>query len=352
MAFQRVTIKDLAQELGFSTSTVSRALRGHKDISPETINIVKKLAVEREYEPDVFALMLKQQASKTIGVVVPNISHHFFASFVSKLQECANYNGYRTIICQSADAYDREVSLLRSVFATRIDGLAIAISKETNEMEHIQRLQKRKLPMVFFDRASNVVRGNTVITDDYLGARAAVEHLWAQGYSKIAYVGADDPLLLINEVREDGYKEALEDLGAPIKEEWLVKMPSASMVHGLEAGLKLLSLKGKNRPDAIFAADDHLAVGVLQAAKLKELHVPQDLGIVGYGNAPFTAWMNPTLSTVKQNSDASGKLTFELLLQEINSNAAQGKVITSKDPECHILPTELIARGSSQPNAS
>lgn len=346
MSSPRVTIKDLAEELGISTSTVSRALRGHKDINKETARLVQELAQKREYEPDAFALMLKRQSSYTIGVVVPDISHHFFANFVSQIQEAAGQQGYRTIICQSGDSYEREVSLLQSVFATRIDGLAIAVSKETEDMQHIKRLQNRGLPITFFDRANNVVRGNTIISDDYTGARLAVEHLWGQGYRKIAYVGANDPLLLINEVREEGYREALEDAGVTINEKWVVKTPGAAMVHGLDAGLKLLSMRGKNRPDAIFAADDYLALGILQAAKAKELSIPKDLGLVGYGNAPLSQWVSPGITTIQQGSNIAGNMAFDLLLKEINQKESKHEP-SLKEPECHILPTTLVQRASS-----
>lgn len=349
MTFQRVTIKQLADELGLSPSTVSRALRNHKDISPVTRRAVQELADLREYEPNVFALMLKKQPSNTIGVIVPNISHHFFSSFLGELEATARLSGYQVMIGQSSDILDRERSLLNHSFTSRIDGLVIAISKETTEYEHLERLRRRGLPIVFFDRTCDGVSADTVISDDYMGARQATLHLLAQGCKRLGYIGTQDGHLLLNEVREDGFRDALEENELDISEDRIIKMELATVDQGLDAAFKLLSLPEDQRPDGIFATDDYLAMGILQAAKIKGLRIPEDLAIIGYGNSPITAWTTPTISSIEQQTEKAGKQVFKMLHEQIIQQREQEKntTMTNRDPDCEVLSTHVIARESS-----
>ncbi len=348
MTFQRVTIKQLANELGLSPSTVSRALRGHKDINSKTRRAVQDLANKREYEPNVFALMLKKQPSNTIGVIVPSISHHFFASFLGSLEEQARLAGFQVMIGQSSDRYDRECTLLNHSFTSRIDGLVMAISQETSNFEHLSRLQRRGLPIVFFDRACDELRADTVISDDYMGARQATMHLLDQGYKRVAYIGTSDQNLLLNEVREDAFRDTLEETGSSFIESRLVKVPEATVDRGIEATFHLLNLPEGERPDAIFASDDYLAMGVLQAAKAKGISVPNDLGIIGYGNAPITAWTSPTISSIEQQSSKAGVKVFSLLKEQLDLSKNKEEAEQHRDPDCQVLSTHVIARESSK----
>lgn len=349
MTFQRVTIKQLANELGLSPSTVSRALRGHKDINSNTRRIVKELADKREYEPNVFALMLKKQPSNTIGVIVPSISHHFFASFLGSLEDQARLSGYQVMIGQSSDRYDRECALLNHSFTSRIDGLVMAVSQETSDFDHLSRLQRRGLPMVFFDRTCDGIRADTVISDDYMGSRQATMHLLDQGYKRIAYVGINDQNLLLNEVREDAYRDCLEETGHQVIDSLIVKVPEASVDKGLEAALYLLNLPEDQRPDAIFASDDHLAMGVLQAAKAKGISVPSELGIIGYGNSPITSWTSPTISSIEQQSSKAGKQVFSLLHEQLLlSKSKDEDTKRDRSPDCKVLSTQVVERESSR----
>ncbi|MEG2946498.1 MAG: LacI family DNA-binding transcriptional regulator, partial [Bacteroidales bacterium] len=180
-----ITIKDLARILGISVSTVSRALKDHPDISQETRNNVQELARKMNYKPNAIALSLRQKKTKLIGVVIPQIIHHFFSCVISGIERIANENGYNVVIFQSNEDYEREVSICQSIINSHIDGLLISMSKTTDRIDHLRELQDLGIPMVFFDRICGELNTDRVVVDDFQGALAAVRHLISVGCRRI-----------------------------------------------------------------------------------------------------------------------------------------------------------------------
>ena len=182
------TIKDLAKELNLSASTVSRALRDHPDISPLTKKRVISLANKLDYHPDSIAQSLQTQKTKTIGVIVPEIKQPFFASVINGIEELAYSAGYTIIVCQSNETYDREVLYTRTLVSHRVAGLLVSLSQTTQNLDHFKALQRRGVPIVFFDRVNDDIEASKVVVDDYNGAFAAVDHLIKSGYKRIAHL--------------------------------------------------------------------------------------------------------------------------------------------------------------------
>lgn len=331
------TIKDLAKELNLSASTVSRALRDHPDISPLTKKRVISLANKLDYHPDSIAQSLQTQKTKTIGVIVPEIKQPFFASVINGIEELAYSAGYTIIVCQSNETYDREVLYTRTLVSHRVAGLLVSLSQTTQNLDHFKALQRRGVPIVFFDRVNDDIEASKVVVDDYNGAFAAVDHLIKSGYKRIAHL-AGPKNLSISKYRLKGYKDALKQGNRPYHDE-LVVYGGLDDTDGVVGFQKLLSLE--ILPDAVFAVNDPVATGAFMTIKEHGLKIPDDIALVGFSNTNVSSLLDPPLTTVEQPTYEIGKTAVQLLLEQINNNEENFV------PQFEVLKTHLIIRGST-----
>ena len=227
MNFNQVTIKDIARELGISPSTVSRALKDHPDISVETKKDVNALADKLNYQPNIVALNLRQKKTNTIGVIIPEFVHFFFSTVISGIEDVAYQAGYNVIITQSNESYEREMTDLKALFNSRVDGMLLSLSRETKNFDHIESLISKGMPLVFYDRMYDSPTSSRVIVDDESGAKEAVQHLIDQGCKKIAHLMAA-PNLRISTDRLKGYETAHEQSGLKINREWITECHSGT----------------------------------------------------------------------------------------------------------------------------
>ena len=234
MKYTQVTIKDIARELGISPSTVSRALKDHPDISPKTKKVVNELAERLNYQPNIVALSLRQSKTNTIGVIIPEIVHFFFSTIISGIEDVAYSAGYNVILAQSNESEAREMSDLKALFNSRVDGLLMSVSRETSTYDHIEAILAKGMPIVFFDRVYNNPKLSKVIVDDFAGAKEATLHLIRQGCRRIAHLEGP-PNLEISKQRLEGYRQALEENGIPFSKELVVICPSGTIEEGKKA---------------------------------------------------------------------------------------------------------------------
>ncbi|UCE54071.1 MAG: LacI family DNA-binding transcriptional regulator [Desulfobacterales bacterium] len=331
------TIKDLAKTLNLSPSTVSRALRDHPDISHLTKKRVMSLAKKLDYHPDTIAQSLQTKKTKTIGVIVPEIKQPFFASVINGIEELVYASGYTIIVCQSNEIYDREVLYTRTLVSHRVAGLLVSLSQTTQSLDHFKMLQRRGIPIVFFDRVSNDIEASKVVVDDYKGALAAVDHLIRAGYKRIAHLAG--PInLSISKYRLKGYKDALKQNNLPFKPE-LVVYGGLDETDGVIGFQKLLNLA--ILPDAVFAVNDPVAIGAFVTIKEHGLKIPGDIALVGFSNTNVSSLLEPPLTTVEQPSYEIGKIAAQLLMDQIQNNDE------TFVPKFKILKTHLIVRGST-----
>ncbi len=338
MSKQTVTIKELAKELGISKSTVSRALRDSSEIGEETKRRVLELARARHYSPNPFALSLLNQRTYSIGVIVPEIANPFFSSVIGGIEDVAYQRGYQVMIYQSHDACEREVSGTRHIASRRVDGLLISIASGTKEYEHFKVLAESAIPVVFFDRAAEEIQTHKVLVDDYGGAFQATEHLIMEGCKKIAHI-TGNMNLAISRNRAQGYKDALIRYGLEVRDEWIITGEFKHEV-GMEAAYQLMALR--QRPDAIFAASDRIAIGAHSALRQLGYHMPSDVALMGFSDLAISSLLDPPLSTMVQPTFEMGRQSAELLLDMIESK---------KPPilfETRVLKPELMIRKSSQ----
>jgi DNA-binding LacI/PurR family transcriptional regulator len=335
MRSAQVTIKDIANELGISPSTVSRALKDHPAISTATKKAVKELAEKLEYEPNALALSLRSSKSNNIGLIIPEIVHYFFSTVISGIEDVANDAGYHVIICQSNESYSREVKNVQALLSSRIEGLILSISKETRSLDHLINLRKKNIPVCFFDRVPNNFQADHVIIDDYNGAYQAVKHLINQGCRQIAYLGTTKDMGIGLE-RYNGYMQALKDHRLIINEDLIVECDTYKAARLITRKL----IYGSSLVDGIFAVNDRTAIGALQTAKECGIKIPENLAIVGFSNGIYSNMTDPPLTSVEQFGYKMGQHAAQMLLK---------RLFTKEDypPVKEVIKSELIIRGSS-----
>lgn len=337
MRSNQVTIKDIARELGISPSTVSRALKDHPDISQYTKQAVKELAKKLNYQPNAIALSLKHSRSFTLGVIIPETVHFFFSSVISGIEDIAYNSGYNIMICQSNELYSREKSNANMLFSNRVDGLLISLSKETQDFDHISLFQNNNIPVVFFDRGTDVFLCDQVIIDDYHAAFNIVDFMIKRGHKNIIHLAAPQNLD-IGLKRRMGYEYALKANDLPFDESMVVyadkfEISTQKVNEIIESG---------NIPDGIFAVNDLTALGALRALKKHNLNVPNDVGVTGFGNGQNAMLVDPPLTTIDQNGYKMGQKAAEILLTRINEGETN---LTLKK---HYVETKLIIRESTR----
>ena len=332
---RQATIKDIAKILGLSPSTVSRALKDHPDISPETKEIVRKTAESLDYQPNTLALGLHSGKSNIIGVIIPQIKHHFFSSVISGIEERAAKAGYNVMICQSNESYEREVSNIKTLVSLRVDGILISITKETYNYDQLFNVMNRQIPIVFFDRPPHATLCDRCIIDDYAAAFSAVEHLISTGRKKIIHFAGPDNVR-IGADRKRGYIDALKRHKLFLGEDMIYKCDKFSQA------VKIVDdfCKSGEIPDAIFAVNDMTAIGAITTLTKNGIKVPQQTAVAGFTNGLISQVTTPQLTTVDQNGSLIGSKATELLLKRIETQVFQPF-------ETVIVPTKLLVRGST-----
>jgi len=336
----QTTIIDIAKSIGVSNSTVSRALHGHADISPETRQAVLDMAAQLDYQPNQLAYNLVKSRTNTIGMIVPEFTNSFFPNVIIGAHEVLTEAGYNLTIMQSNESYAVEVSNTKAMLANRIDGLLISLTQETNNYDHLKVFEKRGIPLVLFNRVCDQVDAPKVVVNDFDASFSAVEHLIQNGYERIAHLGG--PLnLQVSRERLRGYRAAMEKYGKTIEENMVIQ-GMFSQQKARIYGKYLLDLE--NRPDAIFAVNDSSAIEIMLMALEKGIKIPDELGVVGFSDNPESAYIGPGLTTIRQPTAEIGKTTAKWILRLVESEE-DVKLLNET-----VLKTELVVRGSSKRN--
>jgi LacI family transcriptional regulator len=310
---KRVSQRDIARRLGVNVSTVSRALNGLPGVSSELRQEIERLAMQQDYQPNPFAMSLRYDTTRIIGIIVPDIAFNHYSQIVKHIEAEAKKNGYMCIVTDSGDKYSHEVECVNQLLSKHVEGIVLCLSQETNDFAHIERLKERHIPVVLFDRVADV-GCSTVSVNDVESGRQATLHLIDSGKRRIAFLGGPNKLKQTAD-RKHGYLEALRERGMNIRKD-LVECGNVSFNSGLSRTLELLDLP--ERPDAIIADHGLLAIASLQAIYSKGLRIPEDVAVIGF----MSEWVSdipvPRITFVKQNLKEIGSKTFKLLLDQIN----------------------------------
>ena len=340
MSKSRVTIKDMAMKLNLSTSTVSRALKDHHALKKETIRMVKNLAHKLNFIPNIAALNLLNKRTNRIAIVVPEITNYFFSMALTGIQNVISSTEYTLMVCLSNESYQEEVDIIENLWRIQIDGVLVSRSSKTNNFDHFRQLQSKGIPIVLFDRDCKGLEADKVLVDDYLGAFQAIEYLIKSGCKTIAHMAGVKNLSTKNN-RLQGYLDALKKHGLPVIEKNIVHAKGFTYEDGIKPA-KLL-LNSKHPPDAIFAANDRLAISAMYIANKLNLRIPDDISIIGFDDEPHSIYLNPALSSVWQPGYGMGMLSARILLKHLSE-----KDVFVNDFRHEVFKPELITRSSSK----
>jgi len=334
-----VRLKDIAQDLGLSTVSISKALRNHPDIAEETRERVLKRVDELGYKPNLVARSLVTGQSWTIGLIVPDLLHPFFAGIAKAISSDIRRHGYGLLIASSDEDPELELREIEQLLARRVDVIVLASSQTPADALH--GIDLNKTPCILFDRRLDGVDAHFVGNDDAAVGALATMHLIEQGCRRIAHIRG--PEVSTAAGRLEGYRTALASHGMEPLPGHVVSLGRSGDHHGepagFEAGRKLLATSP--RPDGIFCYNDPSAMGLMRAVLEAGLRIPEDIAVIGCGNVSYSDFLRVPLSSVDQGGDAIGREVAALAVALASPPGHQLK------PRSEIVAPRLVPRASS-----
>tara|TARA_B110000503_G_scaffold46781_1_gene76334 strand:- start:1816 stop:2835 length:1020 start_codon:yes stop_codon:yes gene_type:complete len=337
----KITLRLIADTLGISVATASKALKDYPDISQKTKRDVKELAATLKYKPNSFAQSLRNQESKIIGLIIPEIVHHFFANIIHGVIKAAEKEGYLVITLQSDESYENEKKQIELLLEKNVDGILISLAEDTVNFKHIKAIIDEGIPVVLFDKISKLIKCSQVVIDDRKAAFEATKYLIDSGCKTIAHVrGPLKPQTTIH--RFLGYKDAIEAHGMIYDKALVFEADHLSYEDGRKVAKEILA--SNQNIDGIFAFTDLLATGLLVKLKEAGVMIPEEVSIIGFSNWFLSKITSPTLSTVNQPGLEMGMAAFKLLFEELSNkkNKVPTEFVTVE------IPTNLVIRNSTR----
>jgi LacI family transcriptional regulator len=310
----KIDLKYLAKALNISTSTVSRALRDEWDVSAETKAKVNELAKKFNYSPNPYAGSLRQQSSKTIAIVIPEIANNFFTLAINGIETVSRDKDYHVLIYLTHDDYEREKSIISHCQNGRVDGIIMSVSSGTTDYTHLSDLHEKGIPIVFFDRVCHEIETTKIITDDFASSFKATEHLIKNDCKRIAFLSLTQHLS-IESKRKAGYLEALAKHNIPIEEDLVIECTN---VDEVSTGKIKKLLSASNRPQGIFTSVEKLAIQTYKVCQELNLRIPKQVQILTFSNLLTAPLLQPPLTTITQPAFDIGKKAAEILFKHLN----------------------------------
>ena len=337
MKQRRTSLKDLADKLGVSIATVSRALRNSHEVGEEMTQKVKKLAKELNYRPNPFAQSLRKEAPRVIGVIVPNLVTHYYAAVLDGIEDYASKLGYSVISANSHEDHEREAQALDNFLNMHVEGIIACLAQDTTDYSHFEQLHKMGVPLVFFARCCLEDMFSQVVGNGDVAAQEATQHMIETGSRRVAFIGGPNHLDMVRR-RKHGYLEALRENRIPIDRD-LVVCDKIDFDVARNATLRLL--EGENPPDAILAFNDIITYAAFDAIKSKGLRIPEDVAIIGFTDGDTAAFVTPRLTAIMDQAHVQGTKACQLLMKSINGDEKIYK---------EVVPMILKIRESSEKN--
>lgn len=325
----RVTIKDIARVLGVNPSTVSRALHDHPDVSLELKANIKHLAEQMGYKPNQMAINLRNGKSKTIGLIIPEISMFFFPSVMKAIEEEAHRRGYNLLVLHSNDDIQREIQNAEICSFTGVEGVLVSLTKQSFETSHFLDLSYSGVPVVYFDKVPNNIQGHKVIVPGKEATIQAVEYLIQHCTENQRICGFfGDPRLSITQDRVEGFRQALSYANR------LFNIQDAFFVNNSQkAEEAFLALwQSDSRPSAVYMMSDEILAGVIKAVYALQLHIPQDIHLVAISDGHLPLLLPQKLPFVETSGYTLGKIAALHLFDILNGKKADFETITIETP--------------------
>jgi LacI family transcriptional regulator len=332
---KKTNLKTIAQDLGLSVGTVSRVLNGKAKeyrISDQTVDLVLKYASESGYTPNLIAKGLRDSKTYTIGLVIPDIANPFFSIMAKNIEKAASIANYSIILVDAEENIEREKHQIKNMISRKVDGIIAAPVGTT--FEHFNEILQAEIPLIFVDRYIKDSSVTYIASDNFMGGYNATNHLISKGHSRIGLIKGSEIIEPVKE-RRQGYLKALEEAGIK-PDRSLIEGKAFSIESGYESTVKLLKLP--EPPTALFAMSNVIGLGVLKALKEYKYAVPEDISLIIFDDQPYVSYLNPPITTIKQNSKKIGEIAIEYILQLMNDLHTP---LTSR-----LIPTEIIFRDS------
>jgi LacI family transcriptional regulator len=331
-----INIKKLAKELNISTSTISRAFNGSPDINKDTKEKILAFAREHNYLPNHYASNLRDKKSRTLAVIIPEITNDFFSQAINGIEEIARKKGFYILLYRTDDVFEKEVSFVNYLNNGKVDGIIMSVSGEANDHNYLRNLEQKNIPVVFFDRVYEDIEAAKVITNDYESSFIATEHLIQTGCSRIAYLVVNKSIS-IGKVRMQGYIDALQKHGIEFNDDLVIDCSNDEKVnYGI-----LKKVLEEIKPDGIFSSVERLAFATYYVCYDLKIEIPRDLKIISFSSLTIAPLLNPALSTITQPAYEMGIKAATLLFDELE---AKDHPVSKKQ---HILKSKLFIRKSS-----
>lgn len=340
---RKITLKHIARELDVSISTVSKALKNSEEISTDTKEKVQAFAKLYNYKPNNVAISLKNKRTKNIGVVIPDIVHHFFTTVFRGIEQYANTKGYNVIVCVSDESFDKEVINMEMLANGSVDGFILSLSAGTqkkNDFNHLKEVTDQGIPIVLFDRTTDEIDCDKVLIDDENGAYTAVRKFVANGRKKIALISTENYFSVSNQ-REAGYRRALMEGNIDIDENLILKLPDMEVDENA-----IQDFFESNEVDAVLCVNEIFAIHCMSLVQKSGQRIPEDISFIGFTDGILSKYANPGLTSIAQHGVEMGELAAKLLIEKIEYE-------TENEEEEEIFRTEVIAstiieRGSTR----
>jgi LacI family transcriptional regulator len=344
----KTSLKMIATELDVSVSTVSKALKDSKEISDSTKQKVKAFAKLYNYRPNNIALSLKSQQTNNIGVIIPEIVHHFFTTVIAGIEKYANEHGYNVIVGLSNESFKKEVINLDMLANGTIDGFILSVAKQTLEYadyHHFEETIDQGIPIVMFDRVLDNIHCDRVVVNDVRASKNAVKCLHEAGCEKIGIVTTED-FVNVGKKRLMGYQQYLQDKNLPKEDRFVLKINDAKVDNKVEQKLETAIYRYFSQNpdiDGIFAVNELYAVTAMKVARDLGYSIPKDIKFIGFTDGVLSKHAYPSLTTVSQHGEEMGEKAAELLINRIIAQRERKEY----DPEEYVVDTKIIHRDTT-----
>ncbi len=339
---RKITLKHIAKELGVSISTVSKALKNSEEISRDTKERVQAFAKLYNYKPNNVAISLKNKRTKNIGVIIPDIVHHFFTTVFRGIEQYANKRGYNVIICVSDESFDKEVINMEMLANGSVDGFIMSLSAETqkkNDFKHLQEITEQGIPLVLFDRVTNEIDCDKVLVNDKEAALLAVNKFIKNGRKKIALVTTED-YFSVSKARETGYREALSSSNLEVDESLILKLPFMDVDENA-----LKEFVDNHKIDAVLCVNEIFAIHCMGLVQKKGMRIPEDISFIGFTDGILSKYANPGLTSIAQHGQKMGEIAAKMLIEKVEREIEDEEKAETFHTE--VIETTLIERGST-----
>ncbi|HLV64080.1 LacI family DNA-binding transcriptional regulator [Galbibacter sp.] len=336
---QKITLKEISRRFNVSISTVSKALKDSPEISEKTKEIIQAFAKEHHYKPNNIALSLKNQKTKNLGIILPEIVHYFFSSVITGIERLATEKGYNVIVCISNESFDKEVINMQMLANGSIDGFIMSLSMGTEnkqDFHHIKEVINQGMPVVMIDRVTDQVECDKVIIDDFQGAYNAVSYLIESGRKNIALISMPD-YMSVGNLRTQGYRKALQDHGIEVDDNLIIKVEDP---YGGSDVIEELLIN--HTVDAVFGVTEFFAVSAMKIAQKMGKSAPEDISFIGFTDGIISISSSPSLTTVSQGGEEIGEKAADLLIKRLEDPDYENRPFVTE-----IIKSSLVKREST-----